>query len=612
MNPTGDYSARQYRLLRELYDRASGRPKAEWESFLEQECPADATFRSEALRLLEQGRMADMEGFLETAAPDLPGLTTEPDGAAGSNSNSTEPEFVGKYRIVRRFTAPSGQGDAFLAFDPDLERHVVIKRYHSGASIVPGEAEEGRALASVNSPYVARCHGIEWIDGTALLIVEYIPGRNLSEVQDAGSLDVARVVAIMAQLAEGVAAVHARGLIHRDIKPANVILHDDGTPRLVDFGLAAHIGNSRLHEVSGTPAYMAPEQARCEGDRIGFRTDVYGLGALLYKLLTDHEPHEGANLDEILEHARTADIRPPRQFDPTIPAAIESVCVKALAMAPENRYATALEFAAALRHAIEPTLFAPPAPVRRFRWFRWAVAAAAIAFCGLLAAGIRAWPRGGQPTSSVIPSIPPGVVAGPVQAEILLLHYREKGDGLHVEPRGSISESSLASDPPRLKDMVRVQVKFSRPTYCYLIALNPDGTVQLCHSDGDDGSRSPRRELAFPENPADYFGLTDGSGLQAFALVISDRPLPTYQTWKSLVPGGLAWAPVDHVGLWTYDSERLVEAKQAGGQLRGEILKRELVPEALIGLCDRLRHAPGVTVVRAVAFPVKPDEAILK
>ena len=73
--------------------------------------------------------------------------------------------------------------------------------------------------------------------------------------------------------------MHARGLIHRDIKPANVILHDDGAPRLVDFGLAAHLGSDRLRELSGSPPYMAPEQARGEWDRIDFRTDVFGLGA---------------------------------------------------------------------------------------------------------------------------------------------------------------------------------------------------------------------------------------------------------------------------------------------------------------------------------------------
>ena len=121
-----------------------------------------------------------------------------------------------------------------------------------------GEAEEGRALAKVASPYVARCHGIERIDGEAFLVVEYVPGRNLAEVRRDGPLGIETVVRILAQLAEGVAAVHARGLIHRDIKPANVILHDDGTPRLVDFGLAAHLGSGRLREPERLAALHGP------------------------------------------------------------------------------------------------------------------------------------------------------------------------------------------------------------------------------------------------------------------------------------------------------------------------------------------------------------------
>ena len=358
MNSTLPYDPDRYRQLRELVDRAAERPAAEWASFLERECPADPALQSEALRLLEHAQAASTEGFLEPSAP-----PTEPSSVSVAhgepNPGSAEPIHVGKYQIVRRFSEVGGQAAAYLAFDPDLERHVVLKRYHGGPHGPSGEAEEGRALAKVVSPYVARCHGIERIDGEAYLVVEYVPGRNLAEVRRDGPLDLAQVVRILAQLAEGVAAVHARGLIHRDIKPANVILHDDGTPRLVDFGLTAHLGGSRLRERSGSPPYMAPEQARGEWDRIDFRTDVFGLGGVLYKLLTDHAPHAGSTLNEVLEHAKKADVTPPRQLDPTIPAPVEAVCLKALAAAPENRYTTALEFAAALRQAIEPTPVAP-------------------------------------------------------------------------------------------------------------------------------------------------------------------------------------------------------------------------------------------------------------
>jgi hypothetical protein len=189
-------------------------------------------------------------------------------------------------------------------------------------------------------------------------------------------------------------------------------------------------------------------------------------------------------------------------------------------------------------------------------------------------------------------------------------HFKERGDGHQVVPHGTMSEISLARDPPRLKDLVRVHVRLSRPAYVYLIALNPNGKDQLCLPAGGIVSSSPRRQLDFPKDPADYFGLTDGVGLQAFVVVAFDRSLPAYETWKAQVPGGLAWTPVDQEGLWTYDSAAPSDVARFRGQLRGEILRRESAPEALVNLCDRLRRSPGVSLVRAVAFPVKPEEEI--
>jgi serine/threonine protein kinase len=395
MNSTLHYDPDRHRRLRELVDRPADRPAAEWAAFLERECPTDPALESEALRLLQHALAASAEGFLDpTATAAEPGSVCVTHGERVPRSDG--PTHVGKYRIARCFSQVSGQAAAYLAFDPDLERHVVLKRYHGRSS----EAEEGRALAKVVSPYVARCYGIERIDGDAYLVVEYVPGRNLAEVRRDGPLDLAQAVSILAQLAEGVAAVHVRGLIHRDIKPANVILHDDGTPRLVDFGLAAHLGSSRLCERSGSPPYMAPEQARGEWDRIDFRTDVFGLGGVLYKLLTNHEPHAGSTLTEILEHAEKADITSPRQYDPTIPALVEAVCLKALAAAPENRYTTAPEFAAALRQASEPTSITPPTPAKIHGWVRWCVPAAVVA-CGLLALAVWRWSRGPETATAV-------------------------------------------------------------------------------------------------------------------------------------------------------------------------------------------------------------------
>jgi hypothetical protein len=222
------------------------------------------------------------------------------------------------------------------------------------------------------------------------------------------------------------------------------------------------------------------------------------------------------------------------------------------------------------------------------------------------------WTRGSETTTPVGPLGISGPAAGPLQAGIAVKHYKELGDGRHAVPHGTISDTSLASDPPRLKDLVRVHVTLSRPAYVYLIALNPDGKTELGFPSGGIVPGSPRPELDFPEDPDKYFSLTDGVGLQAFVVVASNLPLPTYESWKTRVPGGLAWTPVDREGFWSYDSAASSDAVRLRGQLRGEIVRRELAPEALVSLCDRLSRSPGVTLVRAVAFPVKPDQDIMK
>src|SRR6516165_5060587 len=249
-------------LVDDLFARAVALPAGEWETFLAHECPEDSELRAEVLRAL-RGDARVQAGFLSTAA--------DPQAPA-------DPDRIGQYEIVRRFTS-SGQAAAYLGFDPILRRHVVLKQYKDWDTPEGRRAtiEEGRALVGIKSDYVAECLGIEFHGEDAFLVVEHIKGRSLAEIRREGPLDPERIAVI---------------LIHRDIKPANVILGDDDRPRLVDFGLAAHLGSERLRELSGTPNYMAPEQARGEPERIDFRTDVFGLGAVLYKLLTGSPPYD--------------------------------------------------------------------------------------------------------------------------------------------------------------------------------------------------------------------------------------------------------------------------------------------------------------------------------
>ena len=220
------------------------------------------------------------------------------------------------YELLRKL-GQGGQATAYLARDRALQRLVVLKRYHAVASSGRREAvlTEGRALARVRSPFVAPCYGVETSGDLVDLIVEYVPGRPLTKLTADELADTARSARLIDQVAGGLAEVHACGLVHRDIKPQNIILGDDGVPRLVDFGLAVPVASEALHDVSGSPPFMAPEQARGQGERVDARTDVYGLGAVLYFLLTGKPPHDGDTFVAILEQAREAPVVPPRHIN---------------------------------------------------------------------------------------------------------------------------------------------------------------------------------------------------------------------------------------------------------------------------------------------------------
>ena len=242
-----------------------------------------------------------------------------------------------KYQVLQCL-GDGGQGSAYLARDPRLGRLVVLKRYHARGAAVE---QEGQALARVRSRYTAQCYHLERQGDELFLVMEYIPGSSLSEVRKKRVVAHDEAIRLVEQVAEGLEAVHACGLVHRDVKPSNIVLGDDGVPRLVDFGLAAHLGSPALREISGSPPYMAPEQALGQWERIDARTDVYGLGGVLYHLLTGQPPRDGKTPMEILEQARDVPIVPPRQKNPRIPRLLERVCLKAMAADSQSRYPSA-------------------------------------------------------------------------------------------------------------------------------------------------------------------------------------------------------------------------------------------------------------------------------
>jgi serine/threonine protein kinase len=264
-----------------------------------------------------------------------------PAASAGQES-ATATVTVGKYRVLSCL-GRGGQSTTVLAVDPDLQRQVVLKLYHSlhDPEKQLSVLNEGRALVRVRSPYVVQCYGVERHDEMPYLVLEHIEGESLQNRRREQPFSVRESLEVTKHLAEGLAKVHQAGLLHRDLKPANVLLDRAGRPHLIDFGLSATSDATSRADRVGTPAYMAPEQARGDGDRGGVATDIWGLGAVLYELLTNRAPFEASSRDESLRLAQHGEVKPPSQWDPRLPRYIDRLVLRCLAPQRDQRFPSA-------------------------------------------------------------------------------------------------------------------------------------------------------------------------------------------------------------------------------------------------------------------------------
>ncbi len=255
-------------------------------------------------------------------------------------------ERIGKYRL-ERVIARGGMGIVYEARDPVLRRKValkVLRRERCSTEALDRLKREAGITARLRHPNIitvleaGSCESWE----TSYIALEYIEGRTLSEAVLEEKTPLTRMVE---SVARAVAYAHDRGVLHCDLKPSNVLLERSGRVVLTDFGLARSMPCEASWEIVGTPAYMAPEQAAGELREIDERTDVYGLGALLYETLLRRPPFEGKTALEILGQIRWHE--PPGLEAPGSGAA-EAICRKAMSKEKSRRYPTARAFAEAL------------------------------------------------------------------------------------------------------------------------------------------------------------------------------------------------------------------------------------------------------------------------
>lgn len=265
---------------------------------------------------------------------------------------------LGPYRVIEQ-VGLGGMATVHKAYQPSMQRYVALKilpqHFATDPQFVERFIREARTIARLEHKNILPVYDFGEENGVTYLAMRYLEGGTLKDVLGLGRLTLTDAGEIIAQVCAALDYAHRHGVIHRDVKPANIMIDDEGSTYLTDFGIAKVLeGTAGLTESGaaiGTPAYMAPEQSL--GTAVDGRADIYALGVILYEMIVGRAPYQ-ADTPMAVALAHIHDPLPlPRSIDPTIPEAVEVVIIKALAKNPDDRYQTPNELASDLKKAID-------------------------------------------------------------------------------------------------------------------------------------------------------------------------------------------------------------------------------------------------------------------
>lgn len=307
-----------------------------------------------------------------------------------SSSRSGEParrqfipprvRYFGNYELLEEI-ARGGTGVVYKAKQTSLNRIVALKLLLAGHLASREDIRrfevEARAAAKLQHPHIVAIHEVGKFEGRHYLSMSYVEGRTLAELTSEGPLTPQRAARYVRQAAVAIDYAHREGILHRDLKPSNILIDQDDQVRITDFGLAGPVeGGSSLTRTGqslGTPGYMPPEQAAGRKALAGPSSDVYGLGAVLYTLLTGRPPFQADSPAQVLQQVMRADPESPRSVNPRVSKDLETICLKCLDKEPHRRYGTAGLLADDLaRHLANRPIAARPLTraARSWRWYR--------------------------------------------------------------------------------------------------------------------------------------------------------------------------------------------------------------------------------------------------
>jgi tRNA A-37 threonylcarbamoyl transferase component Bud32 len=539
--------------------------------------------RSRQAEVMDLRRVVGLTGITPAggtrgeAAESVSASTLVDTGFDGDRPSGPRPPAIGDYTVLG-LLGEGGQAVVYRGLHPALGQEVAIKlsrRPRQGQLDGDRLVQEGRLLAGLKHPNLARIYTLGLHGGCPFLVMEYIRGRHLKQYAEAEHPSPQQAAALVAKLARAAAAAHRLGIVHQDIKPRNIVIDEAGEPRLIDFGMARLLdawADDRSADVSGTVAYMAPEQARGETQNLSLRCDIFGLGGVLYFLLTGKDPFGGETLWEALERARRCEVDTAALRNAGVPRALEALCLRALAADPADRP----DNADRLAEDLEAFLQKP----RKTHRLVWAGAAAAA-----LVLGVGLWwkVQHGAPTGTDAP--PPQPVASLEEPRLEIVVWR--GD----RPR------PLADAVPlRSGDQVAISGQVPGVDHAVLAWLDTTGALTLLPAEWTTGDG---RRFRYP--PGEKTVELEGPAGTEWLLLCGRRTAAIEpEELKRLLADGRAWPALPGDTLLLLDGKGV---RWHGSRGPGRLHDR---PDSALAARAESLHGELVKqfdVVLGVAFP---------
>ena len=525
----------------------------------------------------------------------------KPLGISPTNKSPGETrEKIGRYTILGEI-GKGGQGTVYKALHPDLDVMLALKvgTLRLGPDGRDAMASEAKLLSALDHANIARLRDLEFDEnGHPILVLEYLGGRSMEQLLRAGSVSIHRAVTWLQQISDAVDYAHRKGVTHLDLKPSNVIITEDDSAKVIDFGLARLDGfyqsDPKRDGIRGTPAYMSPEQARGEASKISSQSDIFSLGAILFRILTGAPPFYESNGRDSIRRAAKCDVDWHQLEESDAPDELKVACRQAMGEDTGSRFETAADFGKSINrqdNALEPVPEHPSKSQARL------VMGLCIAGLMILPVTLLFWPGlwGQHSPSDRSAWLTDGnaMSSDELVKEFLVTASRNRGTLVPIEDVA----------PLRNGDSIHFALQLTEPAYVKLFWVDAAGEIsELYPNDPEKGLLDEGLPVTRFDSPVELdrgWPLEGSGGLETAFLMVSRTPINTPEFGTPIVAQNI---------LSGTDSVVRYEAVRAGHvrrinkaeNLRSLGTQSQVVDDAILQAVEKLRKS--AEVVQAVTI----------